>query len=304
MIGEFSRDDLNQLAMFDGYITRNELQAVEPMLVNYLKDHPISWRAYQDLGYVYYRMHNPDASIKALTKCLELNSNNADGYKILALDLALKNRYDLAQTELERAAHLDPDSAEIHFCLGRVYLTRSFLVLAKRELEAAIRLNPTYIKAYENLGLTMEALGDNAAALENYQKGVQLDDQQGLNSEWPYFDLAKCYSRLNNPSQALTYYQKALEKSPRLDQAYFEIGKAYRSRREWQHAAEALRRAIEINPGAAQYYYVLSYVYRKLGDLKRSDEEAATFRKLYYGPADSARTITEPTATDLPSNLK
>jgi len=279
------QDDSGRLKLLQSFISQNKLHEAVPMVTNYLKDHPDSWRAYQDLGYVLFRTGDFDASLKALCKSVKLNSKNPGAHVILGLVHAKMNRYDLAQTELERAAQLNPSSAETHFYLGRVYLSRSFLPLAKRELQMAIRLDPTYMKAYENLGLTMEALGDNAAALESDLYAILLNQERGINSEWPYFDLAKYYNRLNEPGKTIAYVQKALQKNSRSDAAYFEMAKAYRARGEWRQAAEALRQAIEINPSAAQYHYVLSYVYRKMGKLKESDEEVAAFRKCYFGAA-------------------
>jgi tetratricopeptide (TPR) repeat protein len=198
------------------------------------------------------------------------------------VDFTIIDRYDLAETELEQAAFLKPGSAEIRYLLGRVYYTRGVYPLAKGELEAAIRLNPTNMKAYDNLGLTMEALGNNAAALENHQKAIQLNAQQRLGSAWPFVNLASFYNRQSMPDEALVYSQKAIEFDPRADQAYFQMAKAHESRNEWDEAAKALRKAIEISPGSANYHYVLSVVYKKLGKLKESQEAIEAFRKLQF----------------------
>ena len=146
-------------------IAANRLQESESRLQVYLKDHPDSPKAHYDLGYVEFRTHNMGSSIKELSKSLELNPANAEAHKILALDCSIIGRYDLAETELLEAARLKPESGEIHYFLARTYYTRGVYPLAKAEFQTAIRLNPSSVKAYSNLGITMEALGENPKRL-------------------------------------------------------------------------------------------------------------------------------------------
>jgi Flp pilus assembly protein TadD len=158
-------------------IAANRFQESEPRLKAYLKEHPDSSRAHYDLGYIQFRTHNVAASIKELSKSLELNAANAEAHKILGLDCSIIGRDDLAETELVEAARLKPESGEIHYFLARTYYTRGVYPLAKSEFQTAIRLEPSFVKAYSNLGITMEALGDSAEALKNYTKAIQLEDR-------------------------------------------------------------------------------------------------------------------------------
>jgi superkiller protein 3 len=243
-------------------------------------EHPESWRAQYQLGYVLFRLHDVHGSVAALSKSLQLNLRNAEAHKVLGLDLTMLGDYDRAQLELEQAAAQAPDSAEIHYFLGRVYYTKNIFPLARREFEAAIKLDPTYMKAYDNLGLTLEAVGEGDAAVENWKRAIELCEQQGLVSEWPFINLAAYYNRQNDPQQALTYSQKAVEKNPKAAEAYFQMGRAHRSLHQTEQASEALQKAIANNPDNAEYHYVLSLVYRKLGKNAESQAEEAAFRRL------------------------
>ena len=278
--GKEDQEDIQQTELFAQYIRQSRLQEVKPLLRDYLQRRPNSWRALYQLGYVLFRLREIKGSILALAKSLELNIRNAEAHKILGLDFTIVEDYDRATTELEQAAALKPDSAEIRYFLGRVYYTKNMMPLARREFETAIKLNPTYMKAYDNLALTLEAIGENAAAVENWQRAIQLCDQQGEKSEWPYINLATFYNRQNDTQQALHYSQQAIQKNPASGEAYFQLARAYRSRQEWERAAEALEKAIANNPHSAEYHYVLSVVYRKLGKPRESQEEEATFREL------------------------
>jgi tetratricopeptide (TPR) repeat protein len=261
-------------------IAANRLQESESRLQVYLKDHPDSPKAHYDLGYIEFRTHNVGSSIKELSKSLELNPANAEAHKILALDCSIIGRYDLAETELLEAARLKPESGEIHYFLARTYYTRGVYPLAKAEFQTAIRLNPSSVKAYSNLGITMEALGENSEALKNYTRAIELEEQQKHKSEWPYIYLSAFYNRQKNAAQALSYAREAIELNPHSDIAYFELAKACRTQKELQKSAAAARNAIAINAPVPDYYYVLGLVLRELGEQKESAEALAKYAQL------------------------
>jgi tetratricopeptide (TPR) repeat protein len=284
-------DDVPRIQDIEINIRGARYLEVEPILRQYLADHPLSWRAHYDLGYVLFRMRGgtlplADAikeSIKELSRSLELNINNADAHKILALDLTMFQREDLAEVELNQAVRLNPGSAEIHYFLGRHYMGQSNYGLARTELETAIQLDPTYMKAYDNLGITLDLLGDRTAALKNYLKAIELDERQGLPSELPYLDLAKSYHEQNDLAGAASFATKAISKNPRSDLAYFELARIYFDNAQWSEAVEALQKAIAIDQYSMQYYYLLGRTYRNLGKLdesKRAFENYSKYRAL------------------------
>ncbi len=275
-----AKDDLEQLQPLEDNIREGKFQEVEDLLRSYLKAHPGSARAYYDLGYVLFRTHQISASVQALAKSLQLDISNPEAHKVLGLDFTIIGKYDEAQIELEQAARLKPHSAEIHYFLGRIHYTRNAFPLAKKEFEEAIRLDPSYMKAYDNLGLTMEGMGDDRAALANYEKAFEVMKQQGLKSPWPYINACALSNRLNKPEQALEYCQKAIERNPQSDQGFFETGRAQMAQEKWDDAAKALERAIEINPRFAKFHYVLGTVYRKMGKRTESAREMAAYQKL------------------------
>lgn len=287
MLAVDPKNDLPRLEHLENYINQQNYQPVVPLLSDYLKDYPDSSRGHYDLGYVFFRTHQLAQSITELSTSLKLDLNNAEAHKILGLDCNIVGRYDLAERELEEAARLKPDSAEIHYLLGRMYYTKGVYPLAKREFESAIQLKPSYMKAHNNLGLTMEVLGDNDAALENYTLAARLNEEQKLNSEWPYVYLSAFYNRQEKADAALECARKALEINPKSDLAYFQMAKAYRGQSKWEQSADAAQKAIAIDPETPDYYYVLGYVLRKLGKTQESQAAMEAFRRLQL--EDSAR---------------
>ena len=215
-------------------------------------------------------------------------------HKILGLDFATLNALDAGEQHLQKAARLRPDSAEIRYFLGRIYYTRGTYPLAKKEFEEALRLDPTYVKAYDNLGLACEALGSNDAAITNYEKAIELSKHQNLSYEWPYVNLSDLYNRQNKPEIALEFSQKACELNQLCAQAFYEKGRALRMLQQWEPAAKALEKAIELNPQNGQYFYVISYVYARLGRRDESRKALDTFRKLGHSATPLAEVPVEP----------
>jgi tetratricopeptide (TPR) repeat protein len=269
-----------QLKAVEADIAANNFVQTQSRINDYLKDHPDSARAYYDLGYVQFRTHEIGPSIKELSRSLELNPNDAEAHKVLALNCSIIGRYDLAEVELQQAARLKPESAEIHYFLARTYYTRGVYPLAKSEFETAIQLDPANIKAYSNLGITMEALGKTDAALKNYTTAVQLEDRQQQKSEWPYIYLSAYYNRQKNPGDALDYARKATEINSSSDSAYFEMAKAYRTQKQWPKAVEAAQSAIAVNPRMPDYYYVMGLALRELGNRQASEEALTKYGEL------------------------
>ncbi len=291
--------DTPKLDALEAEIKAERYAEVEAPLRGYVAEHPDSWRAHYDLGYLLFRRHagastllaSIQESIKELSRSLELNVGNAEAHKILGLDFVMIQREDLAEVELTQAVRLDPGSAESHYFLGRHYMGESRYVFARTELEAAVRLDPTYMKAHENLGITLDRMSDAPGALKEYQRAIDLDEKQAKVSELPYLDLAKFYQEQNKNDLALECALKALDKNARSNDAFYELALLYRERQEWTAAVHALDRAIALNPREAQYYFLLGRTYAVLGRKKESQEAFASY--LRYRNSEAAGTQSE-----------
>lgn len=136
------------------------------------------------------------------------------------------------------------------------------------------------MEAYNALGFALEALGDDAAALRDYETAIRLNEERHGNFDAPYVNLGGYYNRRGKLDLAVEYAHKALALNPGSDLAYFQIAKACRTKEDWKGVADALEKAITINSSKAQYHYVIGIAYRKLGKIKESDQALETFRVL------------------------
>ena len=278
--GDAAVDDPQRIASVEDLMRDGKLDDMEPLVRSYLSDHPRSSRAYYILGYILLRQRRIGDSITAAAKSLELDLDNTEAHKLLGRDLSIIGRYDLAAREFREALRLAPNSAEIHYDLGRVFAAQDDFPDARVELQKAVELDSNYMEAFNALGFAMEALQDDAAALENYRTSIRLNEERHGKFDSPYINLSGFYNNSGKLDSALEYANKALQLNPQSDLAYFQIAKACRARQDWQGVSDALAKAIAIKPWWSEYHYILATAYRKLGKAKESEQELKTFEDL------------------------
>jgi tetratricopeptide (TPR) repeat protein len=273
-------DDPERVTEFEGYIKESRFKEVEPLLVSYVEQRPKSSWGWYALGYSRFAQQKIGASIQALATSLQLDVKNAEAHKILGRDLLLIGRFDAAQIEFEQGIKYSPESAEMHYNLGKLFSMQDNWAPARKQFEEARQIDPNYVENLDALGMALEALGDDVAAVENYQKAIALTEAQNSKFASAHINMSAYYNRTGNPERALAFAQKALELDPKSDRAWFQKAKADESQGRLNDAVESLNRAISFNPRASSYYYVLSGFYRRLGKKEDSQKALEAFMRL------------------------
>ncbi len=273
-------DDPDKIAEFENYIRGSKYVEVEPLLAAYVKDHPASSWGWYALGYTQFAQKKIGESIRSLAQCLSLNVKNADAHKILGRDLMIIGRFDAAQTEFEQAIRYAPNSSESHYDLGKLFSLQDNWLAARKQFEDAISLDPDYIEAIDSLGFAQEALGNDADAVQSYQKAIALNEQRQGKFVSAHVNLSAYYNRTGDSAKALDYAQKALALEPKSDAAWFQKARAEERKSQLQAAADSLNHAITLNSRSSSYYYVLSGIYRRLGNLEESKKALDSFTRL------------------------
>jgi tetratricopeptide (TPR) repeat protein len=275
-----AKDDPARLDQLENYIRANQFKEVEPLLTDYVREHPESSRGWYSLGYSLFAQQKIGESIRALAKCLQLDVKNSEAHKILGRDLMIIGRFDAAQIEFEQGIRYDPKSAEMHYNLGKLFSMQDNWAPGRREFEEALRIAPSYVEALDALGLTQEALGDNPGAVASYEKAIALNQARNGKFASAHANLSAYYNRTGDHEKGLAYARQAIELDPKSDRAWFQKAKAEEGQGNLNDAAVSLAQAITFNPRASSYYYVLSGVLRRLGKTKESKEALEVFTRL------------------------
>lgn len=95
---------------------------------------------------------------EAYQKAIIIKPDDAAYHNNYALVLAKNKKFEEAQTELTKAAQLDPQQAgKYYFNLGAVYVNTGQNDPAAEAFRKALELDPNYAEAYYQLGLTLFA---------------------------------------------------------------------------------------------------------------------------------------------------
>ena len=138
--------------------------------------------AHASMGLVHYCYFNGTESAKEFQRAIQLNPNYATAYHWYGrLTLVMLGQLDRAMVEAKRAYELDPVSSIIHSDLGGVNLAARRYNEAIQQLRGTVEMDPDFFWAHRWLGMALELTGDRQAAIAEYKKAFELnDDPAGL----------------------------------------------------------------------------------------------------------------------------
>lgn len=188
-----------------------------------------------------------------------------------------------AMRELTRAAELDPQNPEIDMTLGLAYQARGDLGKAEEYMRIAIRKDPAYAAAHNNLGNVLGLQGKSEEAIREYEKAVA--NVLYPTPEYGYYNMGREYVRLKDLSKAEVMYQRAIALHPSFADAYRGLAMVQSEKGQWKEASGTLERLVEVAPSYAHGWMDLGRVYLRL-DRPRQAFEA--FRKAMATTEDPA----------------
>jgi len=134
------------------------------------------------------------------------------------------------------------------------FIDKSFTVMA----DLILKLLPTNKKAKEAFvyyrdGMSAQADGEYAEALENYEEALKLEEDP-YDKGYILYNIGLIYTSNGDRDRALEYYRQALELNPRLPQAMNNIAVIYHYQGEQAKEAGDNDAAEEFYRQAAEYW--------------------------------------------------
>ncbi len=169
-----------------------------------------------------------------------------------------------AESYLQLAFRLQPDSADLFDGLGAVLYIQGRVDEALDPLKQAVELDPELASAHNNLAVAMMASGDSKSAVPHLEKAVELDPGDAL----LFYNLGNAYLQSDRRADAEHAYRRAMELEP----------ENQTTRARWAEAAAALgetRQAQEVWEGILSgatgevMAVALSYQIGHVGDPER-----------------------------------
>ena len=211
---------------------------------------------------------------------------------LLALSYISLGRKNLAVTELEQLTKSSPANALYPYWLSRLAYRRMDLDSALSRARQAVRLNPAFAKAYDQLGLCYAGLARHQDAIEAFQQAIRLVQQQSLRWPWPSMNLGTLYLRLERLDEAEAALRQSLALEPDFPVAHLRLGRVLEKRQQPAEAIRELKEAARLDPTYPEPHYALARIYKKQDDPKAAQDELRIFQQLRN--VDKQKGITRP----------
>lgn len=193
-------NDLKIVAL--DYVLLSDYTNAARYLEQSLQINPDDMEARYHLGRVRYQQNQFDPAIAAFEEVLRRNPNDVKAEDNLGLCLEAKNRVDEAIAAYKKAIAIDTASAahseQPYLNLGKLLTTMNRAAEAVPPLTQAMAIAPDSATVHYELGRAQFNLEQFDLAREQLEKAVALDPQNSS----PHYLLGKIYKRLGKTQQA------------------------------------------------------------------------------------------------------
>ena len=198
----------------------------------------------------------------------------------LAMSYIILNHRDWARPELERLADHDLRNPLYPYWLGRIDYDAMQFSAAEAHFQEALNLNPKFTKAYDNLGLTYDALAQYDDAVRVYRQAILLNRSESTPSPWPPLNLGTLLVKLERFAEAEVYLEESLKYNSRFPKAHFQLGALLEKQKKDDQACNELLEAVQYDPSYPEPHYLLGRIYDRQGNKLKAAAEWQTFQKL------------------------
>lgn len=186
----------------------------------------------------------------------------------LLIATSLRNTVWGSETSLwEDASRKSPGLVRPHQNLGLYYGRQGRLEDAKRELTAALALEPRNFELHNNLGVIYKQLGEYDHAVQEYTTVLALSPGDVM----ARYNLGNLYLAQGRIPEAVREYEKTVELIPDYDEAHNNLGIAYQKSGKFDAAIHEFNRALELNPRNSNVQKNLAEAVRQAAARKRQD---------------------------------
>jgi len=167
-------------------------------------------QAYYKLGKAYHQdYYERDKAIENFKKAIAINQQFPDVHYSLGLTYYYQdNMLDSAKAEFETELLLNDEHEDSNFYLGLVYNDERQIEKAINQIQKVVQINPNNGKAYEWLGYLYKEDNQLKPAIEHYKKAAELDSKDSR------YSLAKIYFENEEYDETINQLKILIELEP------------------------------------------------------------------------------------------
>jgi tetratricopeptide (TPR) repeat protein len=267
----------------EGSLSRRDYKSAETILLEETQRDPTSARTakvYTLLGHILFLDGQYLNSAIAWKKAEAIAPLDDPTRFSLAMAYLRLDRPDWGRDELQRLSQADPQNPLYLYWLAKLdYDARAYTPAISR-LRRVIELDPNMMRAYNNLGLCFDAVGQFDEAIQSFTRAIDLNRRQKRPSPWPPLNLAVSLISLNRLDEAIARLHEALTYNPKFPQAHYQLGLVLEKEGKYKEAIVPLQQAIELDPLYPEPHYTLGRIYQRQGKREEAQEQIEKFKKL------------------------
>lgn len=146
--------------------------------------------------------------------------------------------------QLQKKLQLAPQDPELHYELGRCYLSLRQADTAEQAFMQALHWAPDHPQILMQLGNVASMTGNETVAAEYFRQSLKQDVQQAD----VHFNLANSLRKLGDHATAIQHYLASLRLAPQDAECHNNLGNAYREQSQLDLAVAAYAQAIKLDP--------------------------------------------------------
>jgi tetratricopeptide (TPR) repeat protein len=232
-----------------------------------------------DLAYEYYKAGNKTEAIETAIAVMETDPANYNAWWALSYFYEMSGDIERAVNAYHKCIEIRPaEKAVIHNQLGYMLKGAEKWQEAIEHFQTAISEKPLVIY-YENLKSVYEEMGDDEQVIAISK--LLAEHPSAVNQFNYYNQLGIYFYKKQNDTEAIRYYQKAIEMKGNDPVLYENIGLAYEGADDISKAEEAYQKAASLEQEKGIYDNRLGYFYYMRAFKQTAEEE----KQRYFGLA-------------------
>jgi tetratricopeptide (TPR) repeat protein/predicted Ser/Thr protein kinase len=187
-------------------------------------------------GVVQQEQGRYEPAIRDFSRATELDPNNMEAWRLLALTYESSNRPEDAIATYRKAIQEQPNYYRTHLTFGTFYYRRSQFRDAEEAYRRAVSISPNLEDGHMDLGLALMGQGRLREAEESMLKSLSLRETPSS-----FVNLGALYYIQERYSEAARLFEKSLAGGSRTATRYRDLGAAYQHLGQKQEALSAYR---------------------------------------------------------------
>jgi serine/threonine-protein kinase len=193
-----------------------------------------AWAAYANRAQTYVCIQEYHKALADFSSALQLSPASALTYTNRGLTYLALKQYKEALADLNHALERDPQQRRAYFGKGQAHYGLKDYQQALACYRQALDLAPT-CQTYNNLGITLDALGEHTRAIDAYTRAIACDPVHWV----PYNNRGWSYLALQENASALADVERAIAICPtEAYAAYLNRAWIFAGRRQYGRALE------------------------------------------------------------------